>query len=59
MLVTHAGPGISIDRVRPVHSLVWVVEDLNDRAGLPGNILRIGDDLGIWTVTRRRSDANL
>src|SRR6476660_9211318 len=39
MLVTHAGPGISIDRVNPVNSLFWVVEDLNTRTRLSGNVM--------------------
>jgi hypothetical protein len=58
VLVTHAGPGISIDRVCPVHSLVRVVKDLDAGPGLLCNILRIGNDLRIRCVAARRGDAN-
>ncbi len=48
--MTHAGPGISIDRVRAVHGLIRIVENLDDGAGLSRNILRVGNNLRVRSV---------
>src|SRR5579862_7690499 len=59
VLVTHAGPGISIDRVCALHSLFRIVENLNDGAGLPREITGISYNLRVASIACRRGNMNL
>ena len=59
VLVTHAGPGVGVDRVSAIYRLFGVVEDLDNRAGLLGEIAGIGHDLRVAFIACRRGDANL
>ena len=43
--LAHAGPGVGVDRVDSGDCRMRVVQQIDFRAGLPGYLIRLSDDL--------------